>query len=72
MNCNVTSNGEKIKIDEIKISVTFEREWNRRYCSGENDDWLSELSAGENIGNKRKRGGRYVTLRGLCVDSRLC
>ena len=65
MNCNVTSNGEKIKIDEIKISVTFEREWNRRYCSGENDDWLSELSAGENIGNKRKRSGTLCYVTGI-------
>jgi hypothetical protein len=37
-------------------------------------DWLSELSAGENIWSRRKRSRtlRYITLRGLCVDSRLC
>jgi len=28
MNCNVKSNGEKIKIDETKICVIFECEWN--------------------------------------------
>jgi len=28
MNCNVKWNGERIKIDEIKICVIFECEWN--------------------------------------------
>jgi len=28
MNCSVKWNGEKIKIDEIKICVIFECEWN--------------------------------------------
>ena len=64
MNCNVKWNGEKIKIGEIKIFVIFESEWNSRYFSGENGDWLSELSAGENIWNTRKtsRTLRYVTV----------
>jgi len=45
--------------------VIFECEWNSRYFSGENGDWLSELSAGENIWNSRKRSR---TLRyGDCV-----
>jgi len=30
MNCNVKWNGENIKIDEIKICVIFEFEWNSR------------------------------------------
>ena len=56
--------GEKIKIGEIKIFVIFECEWNSRYFSGENGDWLSVLSAGENIRNRRKtsRTLRYVTV----------
>jgi len=64
MNCNVKWNGEKIKIGEIKIFVIFESEWNSRYFSGENGDWLSELSAGENIWNRRKKSRtlRYVTV----------
>ena len=58
-------NGEKIKMDDIKICVLFECEWNSRQFSGENGDWLSELNAGENNWN-RKRGSR--TLRyGDCV-----
>ena len=47
-------NGEKIKIDEIKICVIFQCEWNSRQFSGENGDWLSELSAGKNIWNRKK------------------
>ena len=50
MKCNVKWSGEK-----IKICVKFECEWNSRYFSGDNGDWLSELSAGENIGSRRKR-----------------
>ena len=30
MDCNVKSNGEKIKTLEIKICVIFESEWNSR------------------------------------------
>jgi len=30
MNCNVKWNGEKVKIDEIKICVVFEYEWSSR------------------------------------------
>jgi hypothetical protein len=55
MNCNVKWNSEKIKVGETKICVIFECKWNSRYFSGENDDWLSELSSGENIWNRRKR-----------------
>ena len=71
MNCNVKWNGEKIKIDEIKICVMFEYEWNSGQFSGENGewksgqfsgesgDWLSELSAvGEYWGRERERGRR--------------
>ena len=64
MNCNVKWNGGKFKIGEIKICVIFEYEWNSRQFIGENGDWLSEMSAGENIGNRRKRSRtlRYVTV----------
>ena len=45
-------------------------EWNSRYFSGENGDWLSELSAGENIWNRRRRSR---TLRyGDCVLTADC
>ena len=71
MNCNMKRNGEKIKIDETKICVIFECEWNSRQFSGENGDWLSELSAGENIWDRRKRSRtlRYgdCVLRADCV-----
>ena len=63
-------NGEKIKIDEFKICVIFEYEWNSRYFSVESGDWLRELSAGENIWNRRKRSR---TLRyGDCVLTADC
>ena len=71
MNCNVKWNGEKAKIDGIKICVIFEYEWNSRQFSGENGDWLSELRAGENILEQEKEK-QNVTLRGLFVDSSFC
>ena len=54
-NCNVKWNDEKVKVDEFKICVIFECEWNSGQFSGENGDWLSELSAGWNIGDGRER-----------------
>ena len=40
---------------KLKFCVIFEYEWNRRLFSGEDGDWLSEVSAGENIWNRRMR-----------------
>ena len=58
-------NGERIKIGEIEC------EWISGFFSGENGDWLSEMSAGENIWNRIKgsrtlRYGDFV-LTGDCV-----
>ena len=70
MNCNVKWNGQKIKIEQIKICVIFECEWNSRQLRGENDDWIREMSGGENIQNKRKRSS---TLRQEeCVFTSVC
>ena len=38
--------------------MIYECEWNSGQFSGENGDWLSELSAGGNIGDGRERGRR--------------
>jgi len=65
MKCNEKWVCEKIKIDEFGICVIFECEWNCGYFSVENGDWFSELSAGENIWNRRKR--RSTLRYGDCV-----
>jgi hypothetical protein len=49
MNWNVKLNGEKFKINEIKICVIFECEWKSRQFRGENDEYLSEMSVGTTI-----------------------
>ena len=50
--------------------MIFECEWNSQQFSGDNGDWLSELSAGGNIGDGRERN--TMVRYGDCVDSRLC
>jgi ABC-type phosphonate transport system ATPase subunit len=51
-------------------------EWNSGYFNGSNGEWLNELSAGGNIGNRRNRRGtlRYgdFVLIADCVRVIVC
>jgi hypothetical protein len=55
-------NGEKVKFEQIEISVIFECEWNSGQFSGENGEWVSELSAGGILGTGEREAERYVTV----------